>query len=208
MWHRSPVFGVGARQFAQHHFLTAHNSFVLTLAELRIVGQFLFVSILVLSIKTLIVGVRKLSTVPGTAAAQVWGMALLAAMAGIAFQINTLSFAYHSVPWIFFGLVSVIPAVRHHLPELEDPADGAGSPDHHQLVPDLRLDRAPALPQDEGARCSHFFLAGFLAAGFAAGFLAAGAEFFAAGAGFFATGAGFALALGAGSVSGPRLGDG
>ena len=120
MWHRSPVFGVGARQFAQHHFLTAHNSFVLTLAEMGIVGMFLFVAIIYLCIKTLVVGVRELQEIPGTAAAQVWGLALLAAMTGIVFQINTLSFAYHSVLWIFFGLVGAwYSAVRHHKPDLK-----------------------------------------------------------------------------------------
>lgn len=119
MWHHSPLYGVGARMFSEHHFLTAHNSFVLMLAELGFVGLVLFVAIIVLCIKTLIVGVRELANVPGTAAAQVWGMALLAAMAGIAFQINTLSFSYHSVLWLFFGLVGAwYSCVRHHRPQL------------------------------------------------------------------------------------------
>jgi O-antigen ligase len=119
MWHQNPVFGVGARMFSTHHFLTAHNSFVLTLAEMGIVGMFLFSAIIYLCIKTLYVGLRELSAVPGTAAAQVWGMALLAAMIGIVFQINTLSFAYHSVLWLFFGLVGAwYSAVRHHKPDL------------------------------------------------------------------------------------------
>jgi O-antigen ligase len=120
MWHHSPVFGVGARLFGQHHFLTAHNAYVLVLAELGIVGQFLFVAIMYLCLKTLIVGLRELSDVPGAAAARAWGMALLAAMAGIAFQINTLSFSYHSVLWIFFGLIGAwYSAIRHHRPELQ-----------------------------------------------------------------------------------------
>jgi O-antigen ligase len=119
MWHKSPIYGVGARMFGEHHFLTAHNSFVLALAELGIVGLFLFVAILYLCVKTLIVGLRELALVPGTAAAQVWGMALLAAMSGIIFQINTLSFCYHSVLWLFLGLCGAwYSAVRHHRPEL------------------------------------------------------------------------------------------
>jgi O-antigen ligase len=120
MWHHSPVYGVGARMFSEHFFLTAHNSYVLSLAELGIVGMFLFVAIVYLCIKTLIVGIGQLATVQGTAAAQVWGMALLAAMVGIAFQINTLSFTYHPVLWIFFGLVGAwYSAVRHHRPDLQ-----------------------------------------------------------------------------------------
>ena len=119
MWHHNLILGVGPRQFGEHHFLTAHNTYVLTLAELGIVGNILFVAVLYLCIKTLIVGMRELATVPGTAAAQVWGMALLAAVAGIAFQINTLSFAYHPVLWMFFGLVGAwYSAVRHHRPQL------------------------------------------------------------------------------------------
>ena len=118
MFQDSPIFGVGARMFSAHHFLTAHNSFVLTLAELGLIGQFLFIAIVYLSIKSLVVGIREVSTVPGTAAAQVWGMALLATMVGVAVQINTLSFAYHPVLWICFGLVGAwCSAVRYHRPE-------------------------------------------------------------------------------------------
>ena len=119
MFKHSPIWGVGARMFSDHHYLTAHNSFVLTLAEMGVVGMWLFVTLIYLSIKTLYVGIKRLSNVPGTAAAQVWGMALLAAMCGITFQINTLSFAYHSVLWLFFGLVGAwYSAVRHHMPTI------------------------------------------------------------------------------------------
>jgi hypothetical protein len=118
MWHHSPVYGVGARLFADHFYLTAHNAYVLSLAELGIVGMYLFVAILYLCMKTLVVGMRELSLVRGSRVAQVWGMALLAAMAGITFQINTLSFTYHPVLWIFFGLVGAwYSCVRTHRPE-------------------------------------------------------------------------------------------
>ena len=118
MFHDHPVFGVGARNFNLHHWLTAHNSFVLTLAEMGLPGLFLFITLIYLSFKCLVVGLRTLSKVPGTAAAQVWGMALLAAMAGIVFQINTLSFAYHQVLWLFFAFIGAwTGAVRHHRPD-------------------------------------------------------------------------------------------
>jgi len=117
MFKHSPIFGVGARQFTEHHFLTAHNSFVLTLAELGFPGMFMFVTIVYLTFKSLISGLREIDGVPGTQAANVWGMSLLASMGGILFQINTLSFAYHSVLWIFFGLVGAwTSAIRHHRP--------------------------------------------------------------------------------------------
>ncbi len=103
MFHESPIFGVGLRQFAEHHFITAHNSYVLTLGEMGLPGLYLFVSIIYISVKSLVVGLRDLSG--GAAqAAQVWGMALLASMIGATFQINTLSFAYHTALWILFGM--------------------------------------------------------------------------------------------------------
>jgi hypothetical protein len=115
MFEQSPIFGVGARQFTEHHYLTAHNSFVLVLAEMGFVGMFLFMGVLYMSFKTLIVGLRELAFVPGSAAVQTWGMALLASLSGIVFQSNTLSFAYHSVLWIFLGLVGAwYSAIRHH----------------------------------------------------------------------------------------------
>jgi hypothetical protein len=118
LFKQSPIWGVGAGQFVEHHYLTAHNSFVLALAELGFVGMFLFVCVIYVSAKTLIVGVRQLGRIPGAHVAEVWGMALLAAFAGIVFQINTLSFTFHSVLWIVLGLIGAwTGAVRHHQPD-------------------------------------------------------------------------------------------
>ncbi|MEJ7598659.1 MAG: O-antigen ligase family protein [Kofleriaceae bacterium] len=118
MFRDSPIFGVGTGSFTDHHFLTAHNSFVLALAELGFPGLVLFVAMVYISLKSLLVGLRQLSLTPGAEVVQVWGMALLASFAAILFQINTLSFAYKSVLWIFFGLVGAwTGAIRHHRPE-------------------------------------------------------------------------------------------
>jgi hypothetical protein len=120
MFKQSPIFGVGPRQFAEHHFLTAHNSFVLTLGELGFIGLVLFVSMIFMSIKGVWVGLARLQRVPGAGVARAWGMALLASLLGMCFQINTLSFAYHSVLWVLLGLSGAwVGAVRYHLPEFE-----------------------------------------------------------------------------------------
>jgi hypothetical protein len=114
----SPVFGVGHRMFAEHHFMAAHNSYVLALGELGVLGLWLFAGMLYLSVKTLWQGVRQLAAEPGAAVARTWGLALLASFAGLLFQINTLSFAYHSVLWIFLGLAGAYSsAVRFHRPD-------------------------------------------------------------------------------------------
>lgn len=115
MFKQSPGYGVGAGQFGEHHYLTAHNSFVLAMAEMGFIGLVLFVCVVYVSIKSLVVGLRTLKDMPGSEAATVWGMALLASFCGLLFQINTLSFTYHSVLWIFFGLIGAwTNAIRTH----------------------------------------------------------------------------------------------
>ena len=44
-----PLFGVGKGLFADHHGLTAHNSFVLAFAELGMIGYFFWLSNIVIS---------------------------------------------------------------------------------------------------------------------------------------------------------------
>ncbi len=117
LFRNSPLFGVGAGQFVEHHYLTAHNSFVLTFSELGFPGLVLFVSMIYISIKSVLRGLRMLVKVPGAEAAQVWGMALLGSLAATTFSISTLSFAYKPVLWILFGLVGAwTSCIRHHDP--------------------------------------------------------------------------------------------
>lgn len=114
----SPVYGVGAGQFVEHHYLTAHNSFVLSVAELGFVGLFLFVAIIYISIKSLLQGLIALRNVPGSEVAQVWGMALLGSFCATTFSISTLSFSYKSVLWILFALCGAwTGSIRHHRPD-------------------------------------------------------------------------------------------
>ena len=45
-----PIFGVGKGMFTDHHWLTAHNSFVLVLAELGLVGYFVWLSVIAVTV--------------------------------------------------------------------------------------------------------------------------------------------------------------
>jgi O-antigen ligase len=118
MFKKSPLFGVGAGQFAEHHYLTAHNSFVLALGETGFIGLVLFTSIIYITIKSLVLGIRSLAGVAGAEAAQVWGMALLGSFVGSIFSISTLSFSYKSVLWIMFALAGAwTNCIRHHRPD-------------------------------------------------------------------------------------------
>ena len=50
----SPLFGVGQGAFMEYHRLTAHNSFVLAFAELGVIGCFIWVGMLVVTILSLL----------------------------------------------------------------------------------------------------------------------------------------------------------
>jgi hypothetical protein len=118
MFRSSPLFGVGHRQFAENHNITAHNSYVLVMAELGIVGMVLWLSSVYLSIKIAWKAMRDLRDEPGAAVARTWALALLASWVGLCIQMMFLSFAYHSVLWLYFGLSGALySAVRRHRPD-------------------------------------------------------------------------------------------
>ena len=117
LFRNSPLYGVGAGQFVEYHYLTAHNSWVLALAELGFVGLVLFVSLIYVSVKTVLVGILALRKTPGAEVAEVWGMALLGSLAATLFSISTLSFNYKPVLWILLALVGAwTGSIRHHQP--------------------------------------------------------------------------------------------
>jgi len=47
MLRHQPLFGVGYDSFTEHHYLTAHNSFVLCFAELGLIGYFTWLALVV-----------------------------------------------------------------------------------------------------------------------------------------------------------------
>jgi O-antigen ligase len=117
MVRHSPLLGVGMRQFGEHYFLTAHNSYILTPAELGLPGMLLFTILLYLSVKTAYRGLRDFADVPDAGAARTWGLALLACWAGFLIQLSFLSFAYHSVLWVYFGVTGAYySCVKSHAP--------------------------------------------------------------------------------------------
>jgi O-antigen ligase len=53
-----PLFGVGYGNFTEHHYLTAHNSFVLCFSELGLIGYFVWLGLIVLTFEGLNRAVR------------------------------------------------------------------------------------------------------------------------------------------------------
>jgi O-antigen ligase len=127
LWRASPIWGVGKGLFTEHHFLTAHNAYVLAPAELGIVGFWLWSSIVYLSVKIPVRVLQRAAAAPaeGSVAAiapvaRIWALAMLAAMVGMCVGIFFLSFCYHYVLWIYFGLCGALyAAVKTHDPGFE-----------------------------------------------------------------------------------------
>ena len=118
LFRSSPIFGVGHGQFVAHHYLTAHNSYILSLAETGAIGFLLWSAVLYLSVKIPVVAAFRYHKVPEARVAWVWAMALVASMAGLIVGILFLSFAWHYVFWIYAGLSGAYySAVRTHDPE-------------------------------------------------------------------------------------------
>jgi hypothetical protein len=103
MFKSHPLLGVGHGQFTEHHGQTAHNSYVLAPAELGIVGMAMWAMVFWISIKVTYVGLKRSSSVEHPDA-RVWGFALFATLVGLAVGVAFLTFNYHFVLWITFGL--------------------------------------------------------------------------------------------------------
>jgi O-antigen ligase len=117
MFRTNPVLGVGAGQFANHHYLTAHNSFILTLAELGPLGLFLWSCAFYLVFKILVQALRDFADNETSDIVARWAMALIASLAGSLVSSFFLSIAYHPILWVQFGLVAAFyAAIQRHAP--------------------------------------------------------------------------------------------
>lgn len=115
MLRENPLIGVGYDQFTQHHFLTAHNSYLLPLAETGPIGLYLFALIMYLSLKIPVRVLAVYRDAPEAGVARGWAMSLLAGFAGFVIGIFFLSFTYHHILWIYFGLAGgLYQCVRTH----------------------------------------------------------------------------------------------
>jgi len=118
MFRDSPLFGVGHGQFVEHHYLTAHNSYVLALAELGIVGMFLWGAVLLLTVKIPLTALIRYQGREEARVARVWALGLVAAFGGLLIGIFFLSFAWHLIFWAYVGLSGAFySAVRTHDPD-------------------------------------------------------------------------------------------
>jgi O-antigen ligase len=102
---QSPIFGLGQGQFANNYYITAHNSYLLSAAELGFPGFLIWSCLLYVSVKIAYLVTKAEKLDPELVA---WARALLAGICGVLVGIFFLSFSYHIVLFIWLGLVGAL----------------------------------------------------------------------------------------------------
>ena len=111
-----PFTGVGYSNFLEHHHLTAHNAYILAAGELGAPGMFFFAFVLYLAIKIPWVIMRfPMVENQDSRTLRAVAMAILAIFVGAEVGIFFLSWTYHYVLWIHFGLVASLYTVVKRL---------------------------------------------------------------------------------------------
>src|SRR5262249_19039791 len=100
---KAPGWGVGDKNFNEHHYLLPHNAYVCAAAELGFGGMCLFVSLIYVLIK-IPVTVMQHDFPPDAEAATLksLAMAMIACFAGMCIGIFFLTWTDHYVVWIHF----------------------------------------------------------------------------------------------------------
>jgi hypothetical protein len=102
----TPIFGLGQGQFGEHYFITAHNSYLLAAAELGLPGMVLWSLLVYVSMK--IAYTAAWGNQPIDPRIRPFAMALFVAFCGILVGIMFLSFCYHALLFIYFGLAGAL----------------------------------------------------------------------------------------------------
>lgn len=113
----NPLLGVGYGRFGDHAVLTAHNSYMLAIAENGFPGLYLFLAILYLSVKICLTGLKRYAGHPEAHVAKSFTMMGIASLAGACVGSFFLSFTYHQILWIYLGLAAgLYVVIRRHDP--------------------------------------------------------------------------------------------
>jgi putative inorganic carbon (hco3(-)) transporter len=116
MFQSSPLWGIGYGLFTNHHFLTAHNSFVLCLSELGLFGTFLWLGLIVASVLYL-QQCRRLCASAGESGKNLgrWAAALRGSLYMTLATCWFLSRTYSITLFLLLGMTAAITAQGIHL---------------------------------------------------------------------------------------------
>jgi hypothetical protein len=120
----SPLFGLGCGQFVQNYFITAHNSYLLSAAELGFPGMVLWSCLLYVSVKIpYTVGARP--PVGMDPRLVPYGFALMTSFAGLLVGIFFLSFCYDTFLFMYLGLAGALfLTVKRTVPDFDVKVSG------------------------------------------------------------------------------------
>jgi O-antigen ligase len=111
MFKSNPVFGVGPDMFTEHHHLTAHNSFVLVMAELGVVGLFFFTGLFYYAYYWLWQNMLKTKSVQFEKTDLGLLSAAYASLTGVLTSMFFLSRSYVLLPFMALAVVTVITRI-------------------------------------------------------------------------------------------------
>lgn len=99
---QSPIWGIGPRNFMDRFGMTAHNSYLLVAAELGMIGYFLWMSMIVVTL----IQLNRIPKVVGKSDPQVarWAVALKISLGGYLFTSFFLSRAYELPLFMLLGM--------------------------------------------------------------------------------------------------------
>jgi hypothetical protein len=107
---QNPFLGLGYGQFVENYFITAHNSYLLSAAELGFPGMVIWTSLVYVSIKIpFMIAFRPTWDMDRRLPA--YGLSLLTSFCGIVIGIFFLSFCYHAMLFIYLGLAGALYGV-------------------------------------------------------------------------------------------------
>ena len=119
-----PVFGVGFNLFTEHNEITAHNSFVLCLAELGLVGCFFWLALVVSTILGLTQFMNRYRSAPAAALHVRWAAAIRIAMCGFIATSWFLSRTYSILLPVLVAMWVLLQLTAERLPLPQGPAAG------------------------------------------------------------------------------------
>lgn len=112
MFKQAPFFGIGPENFTDHYFITAHNSYMLALAETGFVGLVCFLGITVVP---LIEGVKMVLFSSRTTPEEHILTSVLAGFIGVCFSMFFISRTYMMIPYMMSGFV--VASMKAYDPE-------------------------------------------------------------------------------------------
>jgi putative inorganic carbon (HCO3(-)) transporter len=111
LFRMNPIFGIGAMQFLEYHFITTHNSFVLALAETGLLGFTAYLGIFIITVSTAI----KVAYAEKDEIRKMEIIALTSGLIGIMAAIFFISRTYVLLPFLYIAIL--ITYIRVHCPE-------------------------------------------------------------------------------------------